>query len=174
MRRADAARNLGSEARYSEAMQRIKQPGDYVLVVRGMPRGIIMSCPDGCGEHVVINLDRQGGPAWRRYTSGDKLSIYPSVWRDSGCRAHFIIVRDRIYWCGSDGAGSPAQVEKSLVFAVLEHLNHVTPLHYETIAASLGAIPWEVVWACAALERAGQASEPKRGYFIRRLAGKSL
>lgn len=168
MRRADAARNLGSEARYSEAMQRIKQPGDYVLVVRGMPRGIIMSCPDGCGEHVVINLDRQGGPAWRRYTSGDKLSIYPSVWRDSGCRAHFIIVRDRIYWCGSDGAGSPAQVEKSLVFAVLEHLNHVTPLHYETIAASLGAIPWEVVWACAALEHAGQASEPKRGYFIRR------
>jgi len=168
MRSADAVCNLGMATRYSEAIERLKQPGDYVLVVRGTPRGIVMSCPDGCGEHVIINLDRYGGPAWRRYTSGGKLSIYPSVWRESGCRAHFIIVRDRIYWCGSDGASSPAQVEKSLVFAVLEHLNHVTPLHYDTIAASLGAIPWEVVWACAALERAGLASEPKRGYFIRR------
>jgi len=159
---------LGTAARYSEAMERLKQPGDYVLVVRGTPRGIVMSCPGDCGEHVIINLDRQGGPAWRRYTSGGKLSIYPSVWRDSGCRAHFIIVRDRIYWCDSDRAGAPAQVEESLMIGVLEHLNHVTALHYEAIAASLGAIPWEVVWACAALERAGLASEPKRGHFIRR------
>ena len=168
MRRVDTVCNLGTAAHYSEAMERLKQPGNYVLVVRGIPRGIVMSCPDGCGEHVIINLDRQGGPAWRRYTSGGKLSIYPSVWRDSGCRAHFIIVRDCVYWCGSDGSSAPAQVEDSLVFAVLKHLNHVTPLHYEAIAASLGAIPWEVVWACAKLERAGLASEPKRGYFIRR------
>lgn len=168
MRRADAVRSFGTASRYSEAMQRIKQPGDYVLVVRGTPRGIVMSCPDGCGEHVIINLDRQGGPAWRRYASGGKLSIYPSVWRDSGCRAHFIVVRDRIYWCGADGAGTAVQVEESLVSTVLERLNHVTPVHYETIAASLGAIPWEVIWACAALQRSGLASEPKRGYFIRR------
>lgn len=166
MRRADAVRNLGTAARYSEAMERIKQPGDYVLVLRGTPRGIVMSCPDGCGEHVIINLDRQGGPAWRRYTCGDKLSIFPSVWRDSGCRAHFIIVRDRIYWCGADGAGAAVHVDESLVSTVLKHLNHVTPVHYEAIAASLGAIPWEVVWACAALQRAGLASEPKRGYFM--------
>lgn len=168
MRRADAVRNLGTAARYSEAMARIKQPGDYVLVLRGTPRGIVMSCPDGCGEHVIVNLDRQGGPAWRRYTSGGKLSIYPSVWRDSGCRAHFIIVRDRIYWCGADGVGVAVQVDESLVSTVLKHLNHVTPEHYEAIAASLGAIPWEVVWACAALQRAGLASEPKRGYFMHR------
>lgn len=168
MRRVDTVCNLGTAAHYSEAMERLKQPGNYVLVVRGIPRGIVMSCPDGCGEHVIINLDRQGGPAWRRYTSGGKLSIYPSVWRDSGCRAHFIIVRDCVYWCGSDGSSAPAQVEDSLVFAVLKHLNELTPLHYEAIAASLGAIPWEVVWACAKLERAGLASEPKRGYFIRR------
>ncbi len=152
MRRAYAVCHLGTAARYSEAMERLKQPGDYVLVVRGTPRGIVMSCPDDCGEHVM----------------GGKLSIYPSVWRDSGCRAHFIIVRDRIYWCDSDRAGAPAQVEESLMIGVLEHLNHVTALHYEAIAASLGAIPWEVVWACAALERAGLASEPKRGHFIRR------
>lgn len=168
MRRADAVRNLGTAPRYSEAMQRIKQPGDYVLVVRGAPRGIVMSCPDGCGEHVIINLDRLGGPAWRRYTSGDKLSIYPSVWRDSGCRAHFIVVRDRIYWCGVTGAGTAAPMDKSLLSTVLERLNHATSVHYETIAASLGAIPWEVIWACEALQRAGLVSQPERGYFIRR------
>jgi hypothetical protein len=147
-------------------MQRLKQPGDYVLVVRGAPRGIVMSCPDGCGEHVVINLDRQVGLAWRRYSLGDKLSIYPSVWRDSGCRAHFIIVRDRIYWCDIAGAGAAAPVDKSLVATVLERLNHATPVHYETIADSLGAIPWEVIWACEALQRAGLALQPKRGYFM--------
>jgi len=168
MRRADAVCNLGTAARYSEAMELLKQPGDYVLVVRGTPRAIVMACPDGCGEHVIVNLDRQGGPAWRRYTSCGKLSIYPSVWRESGCRAHFIIVRDRIYWCGADGAGTAAHVKDALVSTVLAHLDHVTPVHYEAIAASLGAIPWEVVWACAALEHAGRALEPKRGYFMRR------
>lgn len=167
MRRADAVHNLGSAPRYSEAMQRIEKPGDYVLVVRGSPRAIVMSCPDGCGEHVVINLDRQGGPAWRRYTSGDTLSIYPSVWRGSGCRAHFIVVRDRIYWCGVDGAGTAASVDKSLISTVVERLNHATPVHYEIIAASLGAIPWEVIWACEALQRAGLVLQPKRGYFMR-------
>lgn len=168
MRRADAVRNLGTAVRYSEAMERIKQPGDYVLVVRGTPRGIVMSCPEGCGEHVIINLDRHGGPAWRRYTSGGKLSIYPSVWRDSGCRAHFIIVRDRIYWCGADGASVAVRVDELLVSTVLKHLNNVTPVHYEAIAASLGAIPWEVVWACTALQRAGRVVEPTQGHFIRR------
>ncbi len=168
MSKTNSIHNLGTTGRYSEAMARIKQPGDYVLVLRGKPRAIVMACPDGCGEHVIINLDRQAGPAWRRFVSGGKLSIYPSVWRDSGCRAHFIIVRDHIYWCGSNAAESPAQLDKLLVSAVLEHLNYATPMHYEAIADLLGAVPWEVLWACAALARAERASEPRRGCFIRR------
>lgn len=166
MRKTNAVHNLGTTGRYSEAMERIKQPGDYVLVLRGIPRAIVLSCPDGCGEHVVINLDKDGGPAWRRYTTGGKLSLYPSVWRDSGCRAHFILVRDRVLWCGADDSGAPISVDQSLIAAVLECLNRVTPTHYESIATSLSAIPWEIAWACATLKRSGLASEPKRGYFL--------
>jgi hypothetical protein len=69
--------------RYSEAVTKLHSPGDYVLVVRGLPRTIVMVCPDGCGENITINLDRRTGKAWRKFEAGGKLTIYPSVWRDT-------------------------------------------------------------------------------------------
>lgn len=165
MLKTNSVQNLGTAGRYSEAMERIKLPGDYVLVLRGVPRAVVMCCPDGCGEHVVINLDKDSGPAWHRYTHGNKLSIYPSVWRESGCKAHFIVVRDRILWCEIGDSANSVSVDQSLIAAVLERLNRVTPTHYESIANSLGAIPWEIAWACATLKRSGLVSEPKRGHF---------
>jgi hypothetical protein len=77
----------------------LNEPGDAVLVRRGVLRSMVMSCPDGCGEVLTVNLDGRAGKAWRHYARGDDVSLFPSVWRDSGCESHYILWRSRIYWC---------------------------------------------------------------------------
>ena len=74
-------------------------PGDSVAVVRGRPRSFVMACPDGCGERLTINLDQRSGLAWRLYETSRGVTLFPSVWRDSGCRSHFIVWHDTILWC---------------------------------------------------------------------------
>ena len=78
----------------------LKQPGDAVIVDRQGPRWLVLSCPCGCGAEVPVNLDRRAGPAWRIYESPKGTSIYPSVWRDTDCKSHFIIWRDDILMFG--------------------------------------------------------------------------
>jgi len=164
MSRVYEARSLGTVERYAEAMGKLARAGDYVLVIRGVPRSIIMSCPDGCGEMIVVNLDRRSGPAWCHYNIGDRLSVYPSVWRENSCRAHFIICRDRIYWCGI-GESSAGAIDRSMKAAVLAKLDRSRSMHFEAIADVLGAIPWEVYWACNALVRENAVVEVPQGFF---------
>ncbi len=59
-----------------------------------------MACPDGCGDTLVINLDDRAGKAWLLDERRGKLSLYPSVWREDGCRSHFILWSDYLIWIG--------------------------------------------------------------------------
>lgn len=156
----------GSTSRFSEAVPKLVVPGDYVVVVRGVPRSIVMACPDGCGEILPINLDRRVGKAWRIYETGQDLTIFPSVWRDTGCRAHFIVWRDKILWPDALGTTEPVFDEESLS-TVLSRLGSSGFTSFETIAEELGMIPWEVLWACYALVRQQRAIEGKQGHFRR-------
>src|SRR4051812_40038452 len=79
----------------------LQTPGDAVLVQRGRPRSLLIACPDGCGETLVVNLDPRAGKAWRIYRKGAVISLSPSVWRDGGCESHFIVWRSHILWCDS-------------------------------------------------------------------------
>src|SRR5882672_4174873 len=78
-------------------------PGDGVLVERGRLRLLVILCPSGCGEEVVINLDRQAGPAWRWYSRSGVATLFPSVWLDTGCEAHFILWKNLIHLVGIGG-----------------------------------------------------------------------
>lgn len=167
MTRAHHVRSCGVVERYSEAMARLKNAGDYALVTRGVPRSVVIACPDGCGETILVNLDRRSGLAWRRYDTAGKLSIYPSVWRDDGCRAHFIVFRDQILWCGSHDT-KPITLDQSLNRKVFDALDPVRPRHFESIAESLGAIPWEVSWTCDGLVASGHAVKVAQGTYCRR------
>lgn len=164
MTRASQVNFLGVVARFSEAMAKLRKPGDYVAVVRGVPRAIVMSCPDGCGETLTVNLDRRVGPAWRKYDRDGQLTVYPSVWRESGCRAHFIIWKDQILWCGSSEY-SVAEADDRLLARVFARLSSSSYVHYEVIADALDVNPWEVYWACKDLVRAGRAERGKEGTF---------
>ena len=147
-------------------MPKLLVPGDCVLVVRGLPRSIVMVCPDGCGENITINLDRRTGKAWRKFETSGKLTIYPSVWRDTGCRAHFIVLRDRIIWCDSHES-SGISVDESIIEKVFKQLSNNNYVHFEQISDLLQAIPWEVLWACKELVRRGQAQVSNKDNFKR-------
>jgi hypothetical protein len=148
-----------------EANALLSEPGATVVVHRGVPRSVAMACPDGCGEQLTVNLDERAGPAWRCYQQGNHLTLYPSVWRDTGCRSHFIVWRSRIYWCDrwEELAAPSAEAEEKVPRSLSAGF-----IHYAAIAQALGLVPWEVLSACNRLVSAGRAQAgegDKRGYF---------
>jgi len=170
--RARVALSRGTVKRHSEAVGLLTGPGEYAFVKRGVLRSIVMRCPDDCGEIVTINLDRRSGPAWRIYQRNGHLTVYPSVWRSTGCRSHFIISQDNVFWCDSGDAYEESTKElMAQIFAILPAHNAL-PRHYEDIASEMEAIPWEVLWACNSLERMGRAVSSDKGTMFRRASSR--
>jgi hypothetical protein len=137
-----------------------------VLIERGRPRLLLLSCPCGCGEDFPINLDSRAGPAWRLYGNDRTgLSLFPSVWRESGCGSHFVIWRDKIFLFGryeDDLDTSPeADQTAQLMDAVLERLPKAKLIPFSEIAEAMDAIPWDVLIACRRLVQMGRAREGK-------------
>jgi Family of unknown function (DUF6527) len=59
-----------------------------------------MVCPCGCGELIELNLLKQARPCWSVQEHADgTITLAPSVWRQKGCRSHFLLRRGRIDWC---------------------------------------------------------------------------
>ena len=154
--RARTLRFRGTVESRHEANLLLERPGDSVTVVRGRPRSFVMACPDGCGSILTVNLDPRAGKAWRLYAR-DRMSLYPSVWRDGGCGAHFVVWKDRILWCddNADEDYSPRH-DPELESAVLAKLDE-TPRSANEIADELDEIPWEVDRALTLLRRTGRA-----------------
>jgi hypothetical protein len=151
-----------------EADVLLRCPGSVVLVNRVLPRSLVMACPDGCGETLTINLDDRAGPAWRFYRGNGGITLFPSVWRESGCRSHFILWRSKLYWCdGEDEAQSDDFVDASLRNRV-DRLLSAQPASYLQLADKLGEIPWAVLAVCRELVKLGRVSEgfgKERGLF---------
>jgi hypothetical protein len=62
--------------------------------------GAAMRCPCGCGDNIQLNLLPQSRPAWRAQTYLDgTITLSPSVWRQKGCRSHFVVTRGELTWC---------------------------------------------------------------------------
>jgi hypothetical protein len=153
-----------------KARQSVTQPGDAVLIVRGHPRSLVMGCPCGCGEQLTINLDSRSGPAWRFFESNGEVTLYPSVWRESGCKSHFVIWQSRIYLFGQNDF--KRRRNKKLERRVLKQLADGQPRHFADLANALDELPWSVLLACENLASDGKTrelEEPSRGTFIRPL-----
>jgi hypothetical protein len=139
-----------------EADELLLAPGEAVVVRRGVDRSLTMLCPDGCGETLTINLDRRAGPAWRLYIEGQDTSLFPSVWRHTGCCSHFIVWRARIYWCdwGEELQSTGEEFEARVLNAL-----GATLQPYSQIAEALDAVPWAALSACRRLQRLGVVVE---------------
>lgn len=135
-----------------EADSLLTRPGAAVLVRRGVDRSLTMACPDGCGEVLTVNLDGRSGPAWRLYLEKDSISLYPSVWRHTGCKSHFIVWRSRIYWCdwGDELVETSTEFEQLVLGKLTIKLRP-----YTDIAEQLEAVPWAVLSACHRLSKRG-------------------
>lgn len=146
-----------------DANDLLEKPGDTVTVIRGRPRSFVMACPDGCGSVLTVNLDPRAGKAWRLYERGG-LTLVPSVWRDAGCQAHFIVWRDRIVWCegGLPDERADPVLEQQLEVDILAKVGLNAATSGE-IAVSLDAIPYDVDLVLVRLVRRGK---------VRRLPGK--
>lgn len=151
--RAQRVTLKGGVARRSDADKYLAAPGDTVIVSRGYPRSVAILCPDGCGERLTINLDPATGPAWRLYRGRRGLTLFPSIWRETGCGSHFIIWNNAIWWCDAEEdwpvRDGPARLEKR----VLAHLTSDVFKNVREIADDLDEIPWEVMEACRSLQR---------------------
>lgn len=157
----------GTFEHHHEAAAVVLNPGDAALVHRGVARNVVLSCPDGCGDLLTINLDSRSGPAWRRFGTDDALTLYPSIWRESGCHAHFIVWRGQVDWLG----GSSWTPSAELQMRVLNALDPEQLTSFSTIADRLDEIPWDVAAACRILVSRGSASEgfgQRSGWFRRR------
>ena len=165
----------GSVQSRAEASGLLRAPGDVVIIQRGIPRWLLMKCPCGCNEDLPVNLDGRAGPAWRYYPNNiSGMSVYPSVWRDTGCQSHFIIRRGIIYLFGKvdddwDSQGFFASND-ALKNAVVELLPSTELINYVDVADKLNEIPWDILDVCRQLVREGRAREgleKQRGNFGR-------
>ena len=155
----------GDVSQRHEANSMLGAPGDAVLVTRGVRRSVAMACPDGCGEQLTVNLDPRAGPAWRLFKTEADVSLFPSVWRETGCLSHFIIWRSKIYWCDwHDELDEPTDdlVDKTRAMLGDEFVSFVV------IADELDVVPWAVLSACSKLCRSGVAESgvgAQQGHF---------
>lgn len=153
----------------------LRDSGDAVLITRGTPRWLIMKCPCGCGDEVPVNLDRRSGKAWRLYRGGiTGITLYPSVWRDTGCKSHFIVWRDQILLFGGEYRRLKPlrdQIDLGhLTDAVLKTWPKEGYVFYADVAEILREIPWDVLEACRDLVDAGklvQGMGTMEGHFRR-------
>lgn len=161
----------------SSTTGKLISPGEAVLIERGIPRWLLIKCPCGCGEEIPINVDARAGKAWRLYR--DKhlgVTLYPSVWRDTGCESHFIVWRSQINLFGSNVDDERLLIDDVEINALANRVWSIWPgsnlVAYLPVADQLKEIPWDVLEACRVLVRRGlleEGSGRARGSFRRRV-----
>ena len=87
----------------------------YVVGERGEDWYAAMVCPCGCRAVLELNLVPSGRPCWKLTTHHDESpSLFPSVWRQVGCRAHFFMRQGRIVWARAEDSRADHPTERRL------------------------------------------------------------
>ena len=91
------------------------------------------------------------------------MSLFPSVWRTSGCQSHFVIWNDQILLLGQADESLENEtmpgVDMPTPGAVLEFLPRNSLAHFSDLAEQLNAVPWDVLAVCRELVRDRRAIE---------------
>jgi hypothetical protein len=77
-------------------------PSRHVFLCRddGDDWSVAMRCPCGCGDDLELMLLKEAKPNWSLKSEDDKPpTLRPSVWRKTGCKAHFWLRDGHIHWC---------------------------------------------------------------------------
>ncbi len=160
--RATRVNDCGVVESIVEAHDKLHGPGDFVLVERGVARWLVLACPCGCGDVLPINIDRRAGPAWRIFRTKGRLTVYPSVWRESGCEAHFMVWEGQVL--DLSGPWPDTTTDRVDEDDVLRHVGD-DPVHYAAIADTLAVDPWSVLFVLRRMVRRGVVREVDEGEF---------
>ena len=81
-------------------------PGQFISVSHhGKLFWTVFRCPCGCGDVISLPMSPPHNPRWQLSTSSaGRPTLYPSVWRNKGCKSHFWLTDGRVYW--SEGSGT--------------------------------------------------------------------
>lgn len=62
---------------------------------------VVFVCPCGCDQRIALNLlHRSDRDIWTVQSDiRGRVTLHPSVWRQVGCRSHFIMRSGKINWC---------------------------------------------------------------------------
>lgn len=56
-----------------------------------------MKCPSGCGEIIMLSLQKNDIPSWKLKVSKKNLpTLSPSIWKLDGCKSHFLLRKGEI------------------------------------------------------------------------------
>lgn len=132
--------------------------------MRGKPRSLLLCCPCGCGEIFPLNLDSRVGPAWRLWRNpGPTLTVFPSVWRESGCCSHFVIWHDNILLFDQYSASRDIELSRSELETnareIMSRLRKNCFSSIECLSDDMNRDPWDVLSACKSLENIGEVVE---------------
>src|ERR1700740_136421 len=86
--------------RSSDEPRHIRACSVYLIGEGGLEWSAIMMCPCGCRETIRLNLiPASDRPVWKiRREKNGTATITPSVWRQVGCRSHFVLRSGEIRW----------------------------------------------------------------------------
>ena len=78
----------------AQSAQALETPGTIAIVAGGSTaKWVQFKCPCGCGDVLRVSLQPAIRPTWRlRVDRQGRVSLYPSVDRTNGCRAHFLLM----------------------------------------------------------------------------------
>ncbi len=144
----------------AEVGSQLTDPGDTILIWRHHPRWLLLKCPCGCNDVIPINLDRRAGKSWRLYGGKDKrISLFPSVWRDTGCLSHFIVRNGQIEMLSEREQFTYRWLQKPSFNLLANRVKRAWPhddwVQYVEIADELDEVPWDVLDACRYLVKNG-------------------
>jgi len=82
-----------------EMTENVKSKTIYIVGDTMQPWLLAFRCPCGCQNVIQLNLLKDATPCWKfRITKKKKITIFPSVWRTTGCKSHFCIRKSKIDW----------------------------------------------------------------------------
>lgn len=83
----------------SDKPDRLKAKTVYVIGTRESPWQVAFICPCGCKSVIELFTNRQTRPRWDIRFEKKTVTLYPSVHRTAGCKAHFFLTSGKVNWC---------------------------------------------------------------------------
>ena len=103
---------------------RLEKYNIYLVGENGHIWQAVMVCPCGCGCVIQLCVLPDVHPGWRYQLHEDgSVTIFPSIWRKTGCESHFFLRQGKIKWHSISRQASP------LRWRILELKSYWTTSH---------------------------------------------